>query len=167
MANVGAFSQPLLPLPACTNFDLGTKEGGTQTRELCSPSLLRCLLFNALQGQRVCEAPRSNDVLHNIEFAAVQRAALFAARVAVGEVVGTSDGGIWGVSDPVCQPPVEVLRLKRRGSLTPQMHVTFVRRSRAVSVTPSSAPRGSTLVCVTLSFAISASDRFYPELAFI
>jgi hypothetical protein len=53
------------------------------------------------------------------------------------------------------------------GSLTPQMHVTFVRRSRALSVTPSSAPRGSTLKRVTFSFAISASDRFYPELAFI
>jgi hypothetical protein len=54
-----------------------------------------------------------------------------------------------------------------RGPLTPQLHVTFVRRSRAVSVTLPSAPRGSTLVRVTFSFAISASDRFCPELAFI
>jgi|SRR5687767_10488231 len=38
-------------------------------------------------------------------FTTVNRAALFAARVAVGAVVGSSDGGIWGVSDPLCHPP--------------------------------------------------------------
>ena len=38
-------------------------------------------------------------------FTAVNRAALFAARVAVGAAVGSSDGGIWGVSDPLCHPP--------------------------------------------------------------
>jgi len=38
-------------------------------------------------------------------FTAVNRAALFAARVAVGAIVGSSDGGIWGVSDPLCHPP--------------------------------------------------------------
>jgi hypothetical protein len=38
-------------------------------------------------------------------FTTVNRAALFAARVAVGAIVGSSDGGIWGVSDPLCHPP--------------------------------------------------------------
>ena len=42
-------------------------------------------------------------------FTAVKRAAPFAARVAVGAAVSSSDGGIWGVSDPLCHPPVEVL----------------------------------------------------------
>jgi hypothetical protein len=38
-------------------------------------------------------------------FTTVDRAALFAARVAVGAIAGSSDGGIWGVSDPLCHPP--------------------------------------------------------------
>ena len=41
-------------------------------------------------------------------FTTVNRAALFAARVAVGAVVGSSDGGIWGVSDPLCHPSITV-----------------------------------------------------------
>ena len=47
------------------------------------------------------------------DFTAVNRAALFAAGVAVGAAVRSGDGGIWGVSDPLCHPPVEVLRLKK------------------------------------------------------
>ena len=39
------------------------------------------------------------------DFAAVQRAALCAARVAVSAAVSSSEGGIWGVSDPLCHPP--------------------------------------------------------------
>ena len=62
-------------------------------------------------------------------FTAVNRAALFAARVAVGAAVSSSDGGIWGVSDPLCHPPISVPRPVGRGSLTPQMHVAFVRRT--------------------------------------
>jgi hypothetical protein len=64
------------------------------------------------------------------DFAAVQRAALCAARVAVGAAVSESRG-IWGVSDPLCHPPVEVLRFEKRGRSRHQMHVTFVRRNRA------------------------------------
>ena len=41
-------------------------------------------------------------------FTTVNRAALFAARVAVGAIAGSSDGGIWGVSDPLCHPPITV-----------------------------------------------------------
>lgn len=43
--------------------------------------------------------------LTNSNFARVERAALFAARVKVGAAVSSSDGGIWGVSDPLCHPP--------------------------------------------------------------
>jgi hypothetical protein len=42
------------------------------------------------------------------EFDALQRAALFAARVAVCAAVSSSEGGIWGVSDPLCHPPITV-----------------------------------------------------------
>jgi hypothetical protein len=41
-------------------------------------------------------------------FTTVNRAALFAARVAVGAAVRSGDGGIWGVSDPLCHPPITV-----------------------------------------------------------
>jgi hypothetical protein len=99
-------------------------------------------------------------------FTAVNRAALFAARVAVGAAGKSGDGGIWGVG-ALCHPPDPVPGPVGRGSLTPQMHVAFVRRSHPVSVTPSNAPRSSTLVRVTFSFAISAADRFCQELAFI
>ena len=73
-------------------------------------------------------------------FAEVQRAAFFAARVAVGAAVCSSDGGIWGVSDPLCHPPITVPCFSSRGSLTPQMHVAVVRQNRASSVTLRSAP---------------------------
>ena len=43
-------------------------------------------------------------------FTTANRAALFAARVAVGAIAGCSDGGIWGVSDPFCHPPITVPR---------------------------------------------------------
>jgi hypothetical protein len=42
------------------------------------------------------------------DFTAVKWAALCAARVAVGAVVDSSGGGIWGVSDPLCHPPITV-----------------------------------------------------------
>jgi hypothetical protein len=57
-------------------------------------------------------------------------------------------GYIWGVRRPPLPPPFFAPWSSWRGSLTPQMHVTFVRRSRALSVTPSSALRGSTLARV-------------------
>jgi len=64
-------------------------------------------------------------------FTTVNRAAFFAARVAVGEAVGSSGGGIWGVSDPLGHPPFFAPWSSWRGSLTPQMRVTFVRRNSA------------------------------------
>jgi hypothetical protein len=80
------------------------------------------------------------------DFVAVQSAALCAARVAVSAAVSSSEGGIWGVSDPLCHPPVEVQTLDKRGSLTPLMDVAVVRQNRASSVTSPSAPPVS---CVT------------------
>lgn len=40
------------------------------------------------------------------DFTTVERAALFAVRVAVGAAVRSGDGVIWGVSDPLCHPPI-------------------------------------------------------------
>src|SRR5688572_7038493 len=82
-------------------------------------------------------------------FTTVNRAALFAARLAVGAVVGSSDGGIWGVSDPLCHPPNTVPGRVFGGSLTPQMHVGLVRQNLASFVTLRSAP--------LMSWAIPAS----------
>ena len=53
-------------------------------------------------------------------FTTVNRAALFAARVAVGAVIGRSDGGIWGVSDPLCHPPDPVPGPVGRGRSRPR-----------------------------------------------
>ena len=64
-------------------------------------------------------------------FTAVNRAALCAARVAVGAAVGSSDGGIWGVSDPLCHPPNTVPGPVFGGRSRPRCMSLFVRRNRA------------------------------------
>jgi len=48
-------------------------------------------------------------------FTTVNRAALFAARVAGSAAVSSSDPGNWGVSDPLCHPPIVVPRLQPGG----------------------------------------------------
>ena len=53
-------------------------------------------------------------------FTTVNRAALFAARVAVGAAVRSGDGVIWGVSDPLCHPPDPVPGLLGRGRSRPR-----------------------------------------------
>jgi hypothetical protein len=53
-------------------------------------------------------------------FTTVNRAALFAARVAVGAAVSSSHGGIWGVSDPLCHPPITVPRPSLGGRSRPR-----------------------------------------------
>jgi hypothetical protein len=74
------------------------------------------------------------------DFTAVNRAALFAARVALGAAVSSSDGGIWGVSDPLCHPPFFAPWSSWRGRSRPESHVTFVRTNRARPWPLSSAP---------------------------
>ena len=54
------------------------------------------------------------------DLAVPQRAALCAAPLAVGAAVSSTDADTWGVSDPLCHPPVEVLRLKRGGRSRPR-----------------------------------------------
>jgi hypothetical protein len=93
-------------------------------------------------------------------FVPLHRAALCAARVALSAAVGSSDGGIWGVSDPLCHPPIPVPRVSPRGSLTPQMRVTVVRQNRALSLTSPSAPLVSRAVPALFPSSMSTSDRF-------
>ena len=52
-------------------------------------------------------------------------------RPTLGAAVAAEQSGQWGVSDPHLAAPFFAPRLARRGSLTPHMHVTFVRRNRA------------------------------------
>ena len=73
-------------------------------------------------------------------FTTVNRAALFAARVAAGAVVGSSDGGIWGVSDPLCHPPITVPRPVFGGRSRPPDACPCRAADRALFVPSSSAP---------------------------
>jgi hypothetical protein len=100
-------------------------------------------------------------------FTAVNRAALFAARVAVGAAVRSGDGGIWGVSDPLCHPPDPVPGPVGRESLTPQMHVAIVRQNRALSLPSPNAPLVSDAVSTSFASTASASVRFFRITAFI
>jgi hypothetical protein len=103
---------------------------------------VRGSLINEPREERSCVSGEVAMFFAISNFTTVNRAALFADRVAVGAIVGSSDGGIWGVSDPLCHPPITVPR-RVSGSLTPQMHVPVVRRNRASSMTLRSAPRVS------------------------
>jgi hypothetical protein len=60
------------------------------------------------------------------------RAALCAARVAARAVVAIAIGVKWGVSDPLFAAPDFAPGAARTGSLTPQIHVTVVRKNRAL-----------------------------------
>jgi hypothetical protein len=40
------------------------------------------------------------------DLARVKRTALFAARVVVSAAVSSTTAAIWGVSDPLCHPPI-------------------------------------------------------------
>jgi hypothetical protein len=74
----------------------------------------------------------------------------------------------WGVSDPHLAAPFFAPRPALRGSLTPHMHVTIVRRDGAMPVTPAECgacvERGAHVVRVNCA---RASVRFFRETAFI
>jgi hypothetical protein len=100
------------------------------------------------------------------DFITVNRAALFAARVAVGAAVRSSAGVIWGVSDPLGHPP-DRSRACWEGSLTPQMHVAIVRQNRALFSSSSTAPLVSYAVSKRFASTGRVSVRFFRETAFI
>jgi hypothetical protein len=94
-------------------------------------------------------------------------AALCAAGIALRATVAVERQGKRGVSDPRLAAPFFARRPARRGSLTPHMHVTIIRRDSATPVTLSTAlPFPGPLRARFIS-AVEVSDRFRRELAFI
>ena len=82
------------------------------------------------------------------DFTTVNRAAFFAARVAVGAVVDSSGGGIWGVSDPLPKGPGTSPGGGRGGRSRHHSLSTAIRAARAPSSAfdtqdASIAPRGA------------------------
>jgi hypothetical protein len=62
--------------------------------------LVRGSLINKLREERNCDSGEVAMFFAISNFTTVNRAALFAARVAVGAAVRSGDGGIWGVDSP-------------------------------------------------------------------
>ena len=81
----------------------------------------------------------------------------------VSAAVSSSEGGIWGVSDPLCHPPNPVPGLDPWGSLTPGMGVAVVRQNRARSMTSPSEPRVSRTMPLLFPSSMNTTDRFCPE----
>jgi hypothetical protein len=71
------------------------------------------------------------------------------------------------VSDPHLAAPFFAPRAARRGSLTPHLQVTIIRRDNAMPATPSSAPPFPRPLRVRFISVVYAPDRFRRELAFI
>jgi hypothetical protein len=80
---------------------------GEHRRGSCVPPLVAQLVIETRGGANVvgCKFDSSMS-LRVSDFAAVQRAAFCAARVAVSASIGSGGGVIWGVSDPLCHPPI-------------------------------------------------------------
>lgn len=78
-------------------------------------------------------------------------------RCRVGAAVAAEQSGQWGVSDPDLAAPFFAPRPARKGSLTPHMHVTIIRRDGAMPVTPLNAAPVSS--AVRTSFAFTARAR--------
>ncbi len=100
------------------------------------------------------------------DFAAGQRAALFAARVSVRAAVCSSERDIWGVSDPLCHPPVEVLRPRMGGRSRPDACRSRPAIPRSVRVIVECAAVAG---AVSMSFTSAGSTcvRFFRKTAFI
>ena len=88
-------------------------------------------------------------------------------RSRVGAAVAVEQSGEWGVSDPHLAAPFFAPRPARRGSLTPDVHVTFIRRDSAMPVTPSNAPPAPSAVSSSFALIASAAVRFFRKTAFI
>ena len=80
--------------------------GGPQTREEWCPCVNRVFRLSNPRTARPAWLSYFAIFLTIRDFARVKRAAFFCARVAVGAAVSSTDGAIWGVSDPLCHPPI-------------------------------------------------------------
>ena len=111
---------------------------------------------------------RRLDVLASLRLRGLTPAALCAAGVAVRAAVAAEQSGSWGVSDPHLAAPFFAPRPARRGSLTPHMHVTIVRREQRdagdTAECGACVERGAHVVRINCA---RASDRFFRETAFI
>ncbi len=147
-------------------MDESEEGGGPQSRDQWSP-LARARFADQSANRNVIASVGDVAMSFAISsFTAVRRAAPCAARVPVGAAVSSSQRGIWGVSDPLCHPPITVPGRSLRGSLTPEVCVAVVRRNRAQAVTSSSAPPVSRDTHVDF-ISTNTLDRFSPETAFI
>ena len=95
-----------------------------------------------------------------------QRAAVCAAHVAVGATVSSSDGGIWGVSDPLRHPPVEVRRAEKRVAHAPDACRIRPAEPRFVH-DPAERVAGVGRLTSIDSANENTPVRFLPETAFI
>jgi len=88
-------------------------------------------------------------------------------RSRVGAAVAAEQSDQWGVSDPHLAAPFFAPRLALRGSLTPHMHVTIIRRDGAMPVIQPNAAPVSSGVLTSFALTARASVRFFRESAFI
>lgn len=99
-------------------------------------------------------------------FAAAAGGAL-CRRCPVGTDVAAERSDSRGVSDPHSAAPFFAPRPPLRGSLTPHMHVTIIRRDGAIPVTLPNAAPVSSAVLTSFALAARASVRFFRDSAFI
>ena len=92
--------------------DLKRREigGNTDSGAVVPPPRARFSIQRAAKGNVSAPAGHLAMFYAVSNFTSVKRAALFAARVVFGAAVSSSAGGIWGVSDPLCHPPISVPR---------------------------------------------------------
>ena len=94
-------------------------------------------------------------------------AAFCGAGFAVRAAVAAEQGAQWGVSDPHLAAPFFAPRAARRGSLTPHMQVTIIRRDSAMPVTTAECGAGVERDAHVVRITAPASVRFFRETAFI
>jgi hypothetical protein len=134
--------------------------GGTQTWEQCSPWRPVCSLPPRHRVNVVAGCVDSVMFFVVCDFAALHRAALCAARVAISAAVSSTDGDIWGVSDPLCHPPIPVPRLSPRGVAHAPDACHCRPANRALSLTSPSAPPVSRAMAALVPSSMHTSDRF-------
>ena len=127
--------------------------GGTETREHRSPNLESVTLEGHERHCSDGEKCGPSMFLPVCKLGQHYRRRSVPPGVAVGAAVAAEQSGQWGVSDPHLAAPFFAPRPARRGSLTPHMHVTIIRRDGATSVTPANAAR---VERVRTSFALVA-----------
>jgi predicted nuclease of predicted toxin-antitoxin system len=144
----------LLRLPGCSRLDsrTGNRVGEPKTQEHRSPADTRTV--RGVQG-RIAQCTVT-DALSSCQCAASHLPAggALCRRSRVGAAVAAERGVKWGVSDPHLAAPFFAPRPALRGSLTPHMDVTTIRRDGAMPATPpNAAPVSSAVHAVRINCA--------------